>query len=62
MKLIVLIVFLLLPLSAYAQPFILFETEAHDFGEVKQGTHLEHVFEFSNSGAGELSIERLVTP
>jgi hypothetical protein len=60
MKIIILISLVLLPVLGYAQPTLQFESETHDFGEVRQGAQLEHAFEFSNSGKEDLIISRLV--
>ncbi len=52
---------IMLPATASAEPFILFESEVHDFGRVKQGAQLEYVFEFANAGTDELVIGK-ITP
>lgn len=55
-------VFLLLLLKAvslFAQPFISFDGESFDFGDVGKGETLEHLFTFINSGTETLSIERV---
>ncbi len=62
MKRITLILFIImLPAAAFAEPFILFEREVYDFGNVKQGEQLEYAFEFANAGTDELVIKR-ITP
>jgi len=61
MKTFILIVALLAPSLASAQPSISFENEIHDFGEVLQGAELEHTFEFSNSGTEDLEIKKVST-
>lgn len=61
MKKIILFLILLLPMLAYAQPSIKIENEMHNFGEVKQGTQLDHTFEFENTGTEELEIKGLKT-
>ena len=61
MKTVILIVALLAPSLASAQPSITFENEIHDFGEVLQGAELEHTFEFSNSGTEDLEIKKVST-
>lgn len=50
---------LILPGSAFAQPSIVFEEIAHDFGEVEQNEQLKHAFEFRNEGTEDLVIEQL---
>lgn len=50
---------LFFPISGEAQPSLLFEHENHDFGEVLQGSKLEHTFEFTNSGDQDLLISKL---
>lgn len=50
---------LLLPALAWAQPAIDFAVTSHDFGQVQQGQVLKHVFEFQNTGSAELVIEKL---
>jgi len=47
------------PLVAFAQPDILFEQEAHDFGNVDQGELLEYTFSFTNKGTEDLLIEKV---
>jgi len=59
-KRIIVIMFLLFPALAYAQPSIKFATEKFDFGDVKQGTQLAYTFEFENAGKEDLIIGRLV--
>lgn len=50
---------LLVPVSALAQPAIVFDEMSHDFGIVEEGPKLEHAFEFKNEGKAELVIEKL---
>jgi hypothetical protein len=38
---------------------IVFKEEMHDFGDIKEGIQVEHVFEFSNSGDDTLRITRV---
>lgn len=57
-KIIVLIV-LLVPSLAYAQPSIKFYEESHDFGRVLEGAKVEHIFEFTNEGEEDLVIEKV---
>ena len=61
MKKVILIMALLVPSLAYAQPSIAFKDEVHDFGEVLQGVELEHTFEFTNSGTEDLEITKVST-
>jgi len=61
MKKFIVIIALLAPSLAYAQPSITFQNEIHDFGEVLQGAELEHTFEFSNSGTEDLEISKVST-
>jgi imidazole glycerol phosphate synthase subunit HisF len=49
----------LLPTLACAEPSVQFEVEQHDFGQVQQGDQLEFAFHFSNQGADELSIKNI---
>lgn len=49
----------LAPAPSYAGPSLMFKTELHDFGIVRQGDMLEFSFEFTNSGTDELLIKRL---
>ena len=60
MKKIIIILLLLFPVLAYAQPSMKFATEKFDFGDVKQGTQLSYTFEFENTGSEDLIIGRLV--
>ncbi|MBI4823571.1 MAG: DUF1573 domain-containing protein [Nitrospirae bacterium] len=60
MRAISFILTILIPVAVYAQPSIKFDTESHDFGEVKQGEQLEHTFELLNLGTEDLIIEGLV--
>lgn len=60
MRRVLLLIFIFFSTDVYAAPSIEFIAESHDFGEVEQGVGLEHVFEFKNSGADELIIEKLV--
>lgn len=62
MKRIILILFLLLPALAYAQPSIKFENETHDFGEIEDPGEFEHTFEFTNGGTEDLLILDLKYP
>jgi len=52
-------IILLLPVLAYAQPSITFDSEEHDFGTVAPVDTIEHVFEFTNTGDQDLVIQKL---
>jgi hypothetical protein len=52
-------ILLLLPVFAYAQPSITFDSEEHDFGTVAPAGIIEHVFEFTNTGDQDLVIQKL---
>ncbi len=45
--------------SASATPLISFEELDFDFGEVKQGDVVEHIFIFENKGTSDLIIEKV---
>jgi hypothetical protein len=55
------LILLLFPAIAWAQPAIEFTVEKHDFGNVIQGTQLEYTFEFVNAGSDELIIKEVNT-
>ena len=55
----ILLILLLFPTWAWAQPSILFTTENHDFGYVVQGVQLEYLFEFTNAGSEALIIKEV---
>jgi hypothetical protein len=59
-KIVLLISLFVLPVIAYAQPSISFDSESYDFGTVPQGKLIEHTFEVSNAGEAELIIQKLV--
>jgi hypothetical protein len=59
---IILIILLLLPAIALAEPAITFDTETHDFGIVGSDEPLKHTFEFWNKGTEDLIIKRLDAP
>jgi len=59
-RVLILLFLLLLPEVSFSQPSILFDREVYDFDTVDQGSILEHVFIFRNTGDEELFIERLV--
>lgn len=61
MKIFILLLVLLLPSLAYAQPSLSIDNETHDFGEVKQGVQLEHTFEFENTGTEDIEITDIKT-
>jgi hypothetical protein len=43
---------------AQAQPAIACDKPEHDFGQVAQGSDVEHIFKIKNKGKGVLKIER----
>ncbi len=45
--------------AARSGPCLQLQEIAHDFGDVMEGEHLEHVFEVRNTGAEELVIEHV---
>jgi len=53
--------FLFLPAYSYAAPVISFIETVYDFGEIRQGEKVEHVFEFVNNGDQELIIEKVTS-
>lgn len=59
MKETVLILLLLFPALAHANPVIKFESETHNFGQVVHGELLEHTFDLTNEGTEDLIIEKL---
>ena len=59
MKKILTVILVLVPALACAAPFLMFETETHDFGSVTQGDQLEYTFDLMNTGTDDLSIDRL---
>ncbi len=59
MKRLLIILVVLFPGLACAEPSISFESELHDFGTVRQGDFLEFAFEFTNTGTEDLLIGRL---
>lgn len=61
MRHIVLLLLMVIPCLAQAEPGIRFESELHDFGIVKQGDFLEWQFAFTNTGTDDLLI-RKITP
>ena len=58
-KLLIILVLLLIPISAAAEPAIEFSQETFDGGQVNQGTFVEHYFEFVNKGTSELVIQKV---
>jgi|Deesub1362A_J573_1020465.scaffolds.fasta_scaffold00275_30 hypothetical protein len=56
MKKFVLLLLISFPALVYAQPSIVFESVAYDFGKVEQGVSLEYAFEFMNTGTEDLLI------
>jgi hypothetical protein len=59
-RIIITALFLLFPLLAYAQPSVVFNEEAYDFGPVSDVDTIEHIFEFANKGDAELVIDKVV--
>ncbi len=58
----IIIILLLFPTVALAQPTIIFDTETHDFGIVRGDEPLKHTFEVWNKGTEDLIIKRLDAP
>ena len=58
----IIIILLLFPTIALAQPAITFDTETHDFGIVRGDEPLKHTFEVWNKGTEDLIIKRLDAP
>ncbi len=54
-KNVIILIMILFPSLAFAQPSIRFDAETHDFGVVAQG-NVEHIFEFENGGTEDLEI------
>lgn len=52
------LILLLLPTLAYAEPAMKFEAETHDFGDVTQGVRLQYAFQFTNTGTDVLTVLR----
>jgi hypothetical protein len=42
-------------------PVITFTEKAHDFGDVKQGNKVTHIFRFKNSGTAPLIISNIIS-
>ncbi|HTF99509.1 MAG TPA: DUF1573 domain-containing protein [Nitrospirota bacterium] len=61
MKRLVLLVLLLSPALAIAEPSIVFQTEKHDFGTVVEEGQLDYSFSFTNMGTDTLIIEQVNT-
>jgi hypothetical protein len=59
MKILLLALLVVVPTLARAEPAIVFQTEKHDFGEVRQGEQLQFTFEFSNAGSDDLIIGQI---
>lgn len=56
-----LVLTLLIPVLASAQPALVFEEESHDFGVLSAGTTAEHAFVFTNTGTEDLVIQKILT-
>jgi len=61
MKKIFIVLLVLYPFLARAEPVINFVSETHDFGRVKQGDRLEYIFRFVNKGTDDLIIDKVNT-
>jgi hypothetical protein len=61
MKSAIILLLLLFPHLAWAEPSIVFQTEKHDFGSVLQGELLEYNFTFTNGGTDTLTIDQVNT-
>lgn len=59
MRKILIILILLLPALAYAQPSIKIGSDSYNFGDVTSGAQLEHVFEIKNNGTEVLVIKKV---
>ena len=57
----IILILLLFPAVAWAQPALEFTAEKHDFGKVIRGAQLEYTFEFINAGSDELIIKEVNT-
>jgi hypothetical protein len=54
-------ILLLAPAAAAQQPEIAFDQEKWDFGRIKEGKVVTHIFIFSNKGGSSLEIQRVRT-
>ena len=61
-KIVIIMILLLLPTVAFAQPAIIFDADTHDFGVVRGDEPLKHTFEVRNGGTEDLIIKRLDAP
>jgi hypothetical protein len=59
---IMILLLLLFPTVALAQPEILFDAETRDFGVVNGDKPLQHTFEVTNGGTEDLIIKKLDAP
>jgi hypothetical protein len=50
---------LVLIISCFYKPHIIFNEIIHDFGQVRQNTELKHIFIFKNTGSSTLTIENV---
>ncbi len=62
MRKLIIVILLLLPVSALAQPTITFDSDTYDFGVVSGDELLKHNFEVRNTGSEELVIQKLEAP
>ena len=58
----IIIILLLFPAVALAQPAVIFDSETHDFGTVRGDEPLKHTFTVRNEGTEDLIITRLDAP
>ena len=59
-KIMMLLLFCLLPSLAYAQPSLVLDKETHDFGAIQPAESISFDFEFANNGTEDLVIDKLV--
>ena len=62
MRTFIIFLLLLFPVTAPAQPKIVFDSETHDFGMVTGDEPLKHTFGVSNAGTEDLIIKKLDAP
>lgn len=60
-KIAITLLLLIIPAVVFAAPSIRFETEQHDFGEVRQGDLPSFTFKFVNTGDADLVIKEIIT-
>ncbi len=59
MKKYLLLILLLITTSCQSAPKIVFDTQIHNFGTVKQNVAVSHTFRFINQGKDPLHIKRI---